>query len=256
MYYLVVQLLQPFTFLLLGLCGAAGWAMWRKNSRRTALIVAAVFLGLLVFLATPLAGFLALRTLEGSPMPESMVPQENDTIVVLSGSMLRDDDAGEHVRVGPDTIYRCYYAAELYKQAGRCRLLLTGGKVDFSEPGPTLAKVMKDFVVELGIQPSDVILEERSSTTMQNASFSKELLKDQEGRIFLVTDAAHMRRAQYCFKKQGVDVVPAPCSYGARRLEWSPKTFLPSAEGISNVNYASHEWQGLIWYRLRSLFSG
>jgi uncharacterized SAM-binding protein YcdF (DUF218 family) len=254
MYHLVVQLLQPYTFLLLGLVGAAAWAWGRKSSRRTALVVAGLMLSLLVFLSTPLAGFLALRTLEGSPQGAAIEPRSEDTIVVLSGSMFRDDDAGEHMRVGPDTFYRCCYATQLYKQAGRCRLLLSGGKVDFSEPGPTLSQVMRDFVIELGIDPKDVVLEERSSTTFQNASFSKALLERPEGRIFLVTDAAHMPRAQLCFEQQGVAVIPAPCNYGARRLEWSIKTFLPSVEGIKAVNYASHEWQGLVWYRLRSLF--
>ncbi len=254
MYHLVAQILQPYTLLLLGLVGAALWTWRRKNSRRHALLLASSLLGLLFFLSTPLAGFLALRSLEGPDLSAEVVPQPRDTIVVLGGSRQRDDEAGTQVRVGPDTFYRCYHAVQLYKKAGRCRLVLSGGKVDFSEPGPSLARVMRDFVMELGVQPGDVVLEEQSSTTRENATFSAGLLGNPKAsRVFLVTDAAHMPRAGYCFQALGVTVIPAPCNCQARRLDFSAKTLLPSLEGIYKVNYAAHEWLGLAWYHLRSL---
>ena len=113
---------------------------------------------------------------------------------------------------------------------------------------------MRDFVVELGVQPSDVVLEEKSTTTLENASFSIHLLDNrQDSRVFLVTDAAHMPRAVYCFQSHGITVIPAPCNFRSRQLEWSCKCFLPSLEGMEDVNYAAHEWLGLAWYRLRTL---
>lgn len=255
MYHFAAQLLQPYTLLILALAAVMILSWRRQDLRRgTLLFTGVVLLGLLLLLSTPLAGFLALRSLEGPSVAAEVVPGRNDTIVVLSGSLLRDDDVGTHVRVGPDTFYRCYHAAGLYKRAGRCRLLLTGGKVDFSEPGPTLAKAMQDFVVELGVQPADIILEEQSSTTYQNASFSKNLLGNtNDARIFLVTDAAHMVRAEYCFRTHGVTVIPAPCNYRARQFTLSVQSLVPSVEGMDNVNYAAHEWLGLAWYRACSL---
>jgi uncharacterized SAM-binding protein YcdF (DUF218 family) len=254
MYHLLVQLLQPYTLLLLGLVAAVVWAWRSKNSRGRAFWFVSILLGLLYFASTPLAGYLALRSLEEPYFSAEIVPQPDDTIVVLSGSVQRDDESGEQVRVGEDTIYRCLHAAELYKRAGHCRLLLTGGKVDFSEPGPTLAKVMQDFMIELGVQPGDLVLEEQSSTTMQNASFSKKLLGDtQDARIFLVTDAAHMTRARFCFQKEGVTVIPAPCNFGSRRFQLSIDSMLPSPSGIQHVHYATHEWLGIVWYRLSYL---
>jgi|KBSMisStaDraftv2_1062788.scaffolds.fasta_scaffold1142663_2 uncharacterized SAM-binding protein YcdF (DUF218 family) len=101
MYHLAVQILHPDTALLLALVGAALWAWRHKNSRRRALLLAGGLLGLLYFLSTPLAGSLALRSLEGSGSSAALVLQPSDTIVVLSGSMRRSDDAGTQVRVGP-----------------------------------------------------------------------------------------------------------------------------------------------------------
>src|SRR5205807_7475764 len=127
-----------------------------------------------------------------------------------------------------------------------------GGKVDWSAPGPTLAEAMRDFLVELGVQASDVVLEEESSNTYENAYYSGALLKQAtEGRVFLVTDAVHMRRAQRCFAVQQIAVTPAPCNHGALRLERSLENVLPSCDGMAGVQTATHEWLGLIWYRLR-----
>lgn len=257
MHGIVAQLLQPTSLLILALVVTFSFACWQKALKRGTLLLLGTLLGLLYFSTTPAAGFLATRSLEWPYLSADVVPGPNDTIVVLSGSLQRDDDSGEHVRVGPDTFYRCYHAAHLYQKAGHCRMLLTGGKVDSSGPEPSLAKVMQGFVIELGVAPSDVVLEEQAKTTHENASFSKDLLDQSDGgRVFLITDAAHMRRAVYSFEAQGVSVIPAPCNYRSRWFVLGPDDFFPSTKGIVEVNYAAHEWQGLAWYRLRSFFSG
>jgi len=172
--------------------------------------------------------------------------------VVLSANIVVEDDAGRQVRLGQATYERCHYAARLYRQAGRCRVVLSGGKVDWSARGPTFAAAMRDFMIEVGVRPDDLILEEKSSTTFENAAFSKPLLGDLAGvRVFLVTDASHMGRSQRCFRAQGVDVIPAPCNHHALNWEFAPTNFVPAASGILAVDTAAHEWLGCVWYRLR-----
>ncbi|MGE5191217.1 MAG: YdcF family protein [Deltaproteobacteria bacterium] len=252
MYSLLVQMLDPYTFLLLGLVIATIW-QWRHQKPRTlALKIGSSLLGLFVVLSTPVAGQLALRSLESSVVPAAGVPAGADTIVVLSAGLRIDDDAGEHVRLDEPSMQRCRYAARLYRQAVRCRLVLTGGKVDWTEPGPTFAAAMRDFLLELGIQPEDMVLEERAASTYENALFSKRLLqKKGEGRIWLVTDAFHMGRAVRCFQVLGIEVAPAPCDYHSRRWRFEPTSLVPSSRGIGLVSRASHEWLGRLWYRLR-----
>jgi uncharacterized SAM-binding protein YcdF (DUF218 family) len=258
MYEFIVALLRPFTLLMIGALAASLWAWRRGGSSRRALAVSTGMLGALWVVSTPLVGYVALGTLEWPYPPMREKPAANDTVVVLSGGMVVDEEDPRHAIVGTDTFYRCVHADELYRRAGRCHVIVSGGKVDWSKPGPTLAETMRDFLIQIGVAPADIIMENKSSTTYENARNTKELLSAAapsaagRGRVFLVSDAAHMRRAVRCFARQGVAVVPAPCDHRARRLELEAGSFLPSVDGVRGVERAAHEWLGLAWYWLRS----
>jgi uncharacterized SAM-binding protein YcdF (DUF218 family) len=252
MYKLVVQLLDPFTFLLLGLA-AATVCQWRRQKPRSwGLKIAGSVVGIIIIVSTPLAGDLALASLESSVLPAEGVPGRADSIVVLSAGLRFDDEAGESARLDESSMNRCLQAARLYRQAGRCRIILTGGKLDPNEPGPTYAAAMRDFLRELGIPLDDMLLEEKASSTFENALFTRPILdRDGTGRVWLVTDASHMPRARGCFRALGIDVLPAPCNYLSRGWRLESTSFLPSSSGAARFSRASHEWLGRIWYRLR-----
>jgi uncharacterized SAM-binding protein YcdF (DUF218 family) len=252
LYELVVGLLEPYTFLALCLTAALAVAWRQTRPRGRALKAACLVMGLLFVLTTEAVGYLAIGSLERAYPLSAGVPKPADTLVVLSGGLSISDDEGHQVRLGDDTLKRCLYAVRLYRRSGGCKMILSGGKVDWSKPGPTYAAAMRDFVVELGVRPEDVVLEEKSSTTYENALYSKPLLPETDrGTIFLVTEATHMYRSEKCFRKVGIDVKPAPCDHHVGRLEVVPSTFLPSARGASQLVRASHEWLGVVWYRLR-----
>src|SRR5262249_49735773 len=100
--------------------------------------------------------------------------------------------------------------------------------------------------------PADIIVENRSQTTYENALFSTELLQERHlERIVLVTDSTHMFRAERCFRKQGLAVVPAVCNFRAVRFEVTLFTFLPNPMAAVNGEAAGHEWVGSIWYWLQ-----
>ena len=61
---------------------------------------------------------------------------------------------------------------------------------------PPLGQMMKDLLVELGVPPEQIIVEDRSTSTYENAVECRQLLVERQmTRIVLVTDALHMRRA-------------------------------------------------------------
>ena len=251
-YSVVVQLVEPYTLLLvasLAICVTA----WRsKKWREKAGLVAALCLSLLWVLSTPAVKHLALGSLEWRYDTEIVSPTSTDTIVVLGGSHVREDADGNRIRLGDTTLMRCTHALRLYRRAGRCRIVVSGGKVDWSEPGLTLGEAMRDYLMDCGVAVEDLVVESGSSSTYENALKTGELLNDESGgRIFLVTSASHMWRSEACFRRQGLEVTPAPCEFHAQHLPRSITSLLPSANGVQGFNEAVHEWLGLAWYWLR-----
>ena len=131
-------------------------------------------------------------------------------------------------------------------------MLVSGGKVDPGSSGPPGAEVMHAFLSQQGVDAADLITESRSRTTYENAVESCRLLRERGVRkILLVTDAVHMHRAARCFRKQGVEVVPAPCNHRATEFDLSLFAFLPDPRAAAGLQEAAHEWLGLAWYWLQ-----
>jgi len=252
MYEFVRRLLEPYTFLSICLLASVAWMWRRQRPRSRSLVVLALASVCLALLSLPVTGFLALWSLESAYPPANETPAPGDTLVVLSAGIILDDRDGVRVHLDPTSLERCWHAAQLYRRAGRCRVLLSGGKTDLSVPGPTLAEAMQAVMTEMGVQPQDIVLENRSATTYENALYSQALLDDgSDGRIWLVTSAAHMARAAGCFRKQGVAVTPAPCDHRTVVWQLSLTQFVPALGGLAQFTSAVHEWQGYLWYRLR-----
>jgi len=69
-------------------------------------------------------------------------------------------------------------------------------------------------------------------------------------RIALVTEAYHMMRAERCFRKQGLETLPAPC--GFRTLKFNAGEWLfPGWNPLSYNEAALHEYGGIAVYWLR-----
>ena len=246
-----VALVQPFP-LLFWLTLVALLRLWRRyRAIRRQLLLAIVPLAILGFASLPVVGHLALGSLEWRYPPQNAVPDDVGAIVVLSGSVRPPSDVVPEVEMGPDTLLRCLHAADLYKAKPRL-LLVSGGRVDPSTPGPTLARAMHDFLLGQGVREEDLLVEERSTTTYENALLCADLLS-QRGidKIVLVTSASHMQRGRRCFLALGFQVTPSACDYHATWFARALANFLlPNPRAASQSEMAVHEWLGLLWYWL------
>ena len=249
MYALLMDILQLHIFLFLWACFAL-FRLWRKRAapqrRLWSLFVPLIALYLLCI---PAVGHLALLSLESYSAPLERRPSDARAVVVFSAGVNPPEGPRTRPEMDEDTLDRCLEAARLYSQGPPCLVLASGGKVDPEDAGPPYAAVMGDFLERLGVKESDLVREEGSRNTYENAVECAKLLKDRGiGRVVLVADAVDMFRAAACLRKQGMEVVPAPCHYRAVRFRLSVPAFLPLPGAAANVQRVWHEWLGVAWY--------
>ena len=58
-----------------------------------------------------------------------------------------------------------------------------------------------NFLLNMGIDSNRIIIEPYSRNTMENASYTAKIIKNNQEKSLLITSAIHMRRAKMCFTK-------------------------------------------------------
>ena len=247
-YFFLTGLLQPYPLCFLLTAAALGYAWYREPAARRRLLGVVLPFAGLALLSLPALSYLELGSLEWQYPPLRDPPARVEALIVLGGGIRTADAVRPRPEPTEDTAYRCLCAAELYRAAHGCPVVVTGGRMN-GPSEPACAEVMRDFLTELGVNGSDISVEGDSQTTHENAANSRKLLEPRGvRRVVLVTDAAHMFRAERCFRKQGLEVVPAPCNYRATTFEWSVGKFVPHPEAAGESAEAFHEWVGTLWY--------
>jgi uncharacterized SAM-binding protein YcdF (DUF218 family) len=252
MYELLVEVLQPYALLHL-LTGLAILRLWhrRKESRRRLILLSVAFITLTA-VSIPAVAQLAVGTLEWQYKPLNHRPERAGAIVVLACGVLPPPPGGQRGDLDHDTVRRCRHAATLYHQGRPCLVVVSGGQVSPESPSPAGAPLMQDLLIELGVRPVDLIVEDRSRTTYENAVECCRILQEKGvERPLLVVDAVDLFRAERCFRKQGVEVIPSASDYWTERFEWSLLEFVPSPNAARACQRVWHEWLGSLWYALR-----
>jgi uncharacterized SAM-binding protein YcdF (DUF218 family) len=150
---------------------------------------------------------------------------------------------------GRSTLERMVTAARLHRLV-KAPIIISGGSVHGDNP--SVARLTRRFLVDLGIPDDQIILEDQSRDTYENALFSKQLcMKSGFSEPLLVTSAYHMQRSMLSFERVGLKVTPFPC--GQTTWPGQPRywySFLPSSGALAATSAALHEWIGLLFYRL------
>jgi uncharacterized SAM-binding protein YcdF (DUF218 family) len=170
------------------------------------------------------------------------------TIVVLCSAVRPPTDLRPFAVPDRATFRRCAFSAWLHTHWQHLPVLACGG------PGPTGgragASAMRQLLQDAGVPEAMIWTEQRSHSTHENAVYGAEILRQHGiGKIALVTEARSMLRAESCFRKQGITVVPAPCEF--REFESPLDEFIPSWKAISSNEETLHETVGLAWYWLQ-----
>lgn len=249
MYHFLVEALHPVTILFfILLLGLVHWARRRTVSRRGLWCAGAAVLMLGLF-CTPAVAHLAAGCLEWRYPPLPQRPESAEAIVVLGGGVQWPAPDAQEVRLTDSALRRCYRAVELYRQGPPCPVIVSGGVAHEDRPGGPEGEALRRCLLIMGIPAEDIVVEDRSRNTFENAVEVQRLLAARRiERSLLVTDGTHLCRAVRCFQKQGAKVIPAGAHYHAGYFRPTIFNFVPRAEAARTNQEVWHEVLGLAWY--------
>lgn len=140
-------------------------------------------------------------------------------IVVLGSRVLRDGSPGDSLRA------RTRKAVALYRRGLSGKLLFTGGQGDYGRPESLVAAELAE---SLGVPAEDIMRENHSHSTRENARHAAEICRAHDWReVIVVSDPYHLWRARYLFAREGIAAHPSPATECARnrkpllRLQWT-----------------------------------
>jgi len=244
----------PFGGLLLLL---AGVLFFRKHKTAAKALLIAVLMIWYVLSIAPTAQWLA-----GS-LEYKYSKYENqgvNFVLVLGGYHRSDERLPLSSLLSQTSLMRLMEGIRIYKLNSGSKLLLSGyrGRDEISN-----AYAMKLVANSLGVPDKDIILAEQVKDTAEEAEHWVNVVQNRP--FALVTSAIHMRRSVYLFeeafqKQLSVEspldeqlLIPAPTAFsgsGKQGFYW--KSWFPSANNLSDVKAAWHEYLGLVWAKLQS----
>lgn len=224
----------------------AGGLAGLGRRRSSALVLVLTLAGVVAVGDGPLPGWMLDRLQGGYPMQPSAPWAARNVILLLGAGTVRDAAGqAEPPLYGYGRIAR---AAVLYRQChasgNDCKVLASGG--DPLHNGHSEAAVYGDLLLALGVPASDLILEQSSLSTWQNAQFSRPLLLAYEPqRVLLVSSGLHLRRSLLYFAHFGIRPEPVRGDLVRAVPSW-----LPLAWNAALFDAALHEYIGLVRYRV------
>jgi uncharacterized SAM-binding protein YcdF (DUF218 family) len=231
--------------------------LWFTARQRAARIVLTAGVALLALFAFAPLGNLVVRSLEAGyrPLlgpgadpadPLQARARQARFIVVLGGWHADTSTLPPNSQLGTSTLARLVEAVRLKHQLPEARLVLSGG---FGSNGVTHADVLAGAAELLGIPRGDLLLERHTFDTGDEARLIHEIVRD--APFILVTSAGHLPRAIRLFRKQGMDPLPSPSDFSAPETGFTFRALFPGARGIGAFEYATHEYLGMLFHRLR-----
>ena len=215
--------------------------------RRARLVVAIACIATFWLLAT---GWLAAPLLDWAQPDVSRAAQPDfasRTAFIVLGDGTEHDDQG---RLVPkyDAILRIAKAAQLYTECKRreavCKVIVSGGNPQRHEASE--ADNYAPYLLRLHVAEADVLLENASLNTYQNARNVAHMLRGERyDSLMLVTSAYQMPRALLDFERFGLS--PQPIVSNARQIR---RGVLPRYSNLVNTEVALHELIGIAQFHV------
>ena len=142
----------------------------------------------------------------------------------------------------------------LYKRKVIDRILISGGSGLITNQQFREADFLRDKFILAGVAATDLLIENKSRNTYENALYTKRVLDSVriKGPYVLITSSLHLPRSIIMFRHAKVDVVPYPCDFTAVAESMTPdELFIPGTWALSKWQFMIKEWVGILFYSIK-----
>lgn len=247
---IVSAFLMPLPVCLLLLLVGVVCLWWGRH--RLGTLFSSIAALLLVCVSSPVLMGTLLTQLETIYPPNPTIPNEVAYVVVLGNWNSEVVNHSPLERLSDNSKARLIKGFELYRAYPKTQLILSGYAGLGRKDRPPHAEVMAEAAKQLGIKPTDIIVEPRAADTYQEATMIAERIGKRP--FLLVTDASHMRRAVALFRGQGVEPIPVPTNFRGWTgpIRW--QDLFPRGSGVAMADRLWWELLGYQWAQLRGQF--
>ncbi|SMO72855.1 Uncharacterized SAM-binding protein YcdF, DUF218 family [Chryseobacterium rhizoplanae] len=196
----------------------------KKNKYKAALLGIIILTSTILIITTGIVGKLTAQYLQEEYTSKLPPVSSPSVIVILGGGTVRLNETQESNLISYSRLiaaFKLYQNAKQNKQP--CKILASGnGNHNGSSEAVLYAKVL----TEMGVPETDIIKEERSMNTYENAKYSSVILRKlSSSKVYLVTSGFHIKRAAVIFKTFGVHPVPCPSDLINTHLTVIPNSY-------------------------------
>jgi len=218
-----------------------------RSGRWLAIILVVLFLGIGY---GPIPNWCAQKLQAGYATDSHDQWGSRSVIVLLGGGteQVANHNDVEPSLVGYARISRAFALYTSCKQhSGLCIVLVTGG--DPQAHRAAEAVIYSLMLRRLGMPSADVMTEDQSRNTWENAKFSQPLIQAiRADKVVLVTSGTHLYRSQLYFSHFGIAAMPV-------RADYSAATFkaVPVFTNFALMDVVAHEYVGVARYYVYQL---
>jgi len=180
------------------------------------------------------------------------LPNDYEAAIVLGGMSAPGKMPNDRTHF-PGTPDRLLHAMQLYKLGKVKKIVISGGSGELVGKRIPEAEYLKRVLLLCEVNDKNIIIDDRSRNTHENATISLEIAKKyfkSDSKFLLVTSAWHMRRAVACYEKVGMNVTGFSVDSMAKEPTLSIYSFIPNLGVPGRWHAIIHELLGYLSYRI------
>ncbi len=233
-------LLSPIIWILIGF---ALFIVIKNNKMKKVFLFSSLFL--LLFFTSPIIFQYSSNLLNVKAVNYNNLDSVYDYGIVLGGTSSYDST---YLRVNFSAASdRLFQAVDLYNKGIIKKIIISGGTINKNKPPES--DFLKKYLTNMGIPDTNIIAENKSRNTYENAYYTSKLL-DADKNVLLITSSIHVYRAKKCFNKVGINVDVFPTNYNSESSFYFRK-LVPSSQTLASWQMFIHELVGLLVYKYR-----